>query len=139
MIAKLCRYAKFCENAGYGFDKMLVWKKETNREVHFESRIDMAKVTFMLRDGKVDVSGGQTGQESDRNRAEENQSTENLILEILKNNPSASRSEISKKLENISSGGVSHYLEKMKPNNVIWREGADRGGKWIIINPKTEK
>jgi ATP-dependent DNA helicase RecG len=60
VLAKLFRIAKLCENAGYGFDKMLVWKKETHREVLFETSIDKTKVTFMLKDGKLDMSGSET-------------------------------------------------------------------------------
>jgi ATP-dependent DNA helicase RecG len=48
VLAKLFRTAKLCENAGYGIDKMLVWKTETRRKVLIESSIDMTKVTFML-------------------------------------------------------------------------------------------
>ena len=58
VLAKLFRIAKLCENAGYGFDKMLAWKKETRKEVIFETSIDKTKVTFMLKDGKVNLSGG---------------------------------------------------------------------------------
>jgi predicted HTH transcriptional regulator len=49
VLAKLFRIAKFCESAGYGFDKMLVWKKESHKEVLFETSVDRTKVTFMLR------------------------------------------------------------------------------------------
>jgi predicted HTH transcriptional regulator len=51
VLAKLFRTAKLCENAGYGFDKMLVWKKETNMDVTFETFIDRAKITFFLKEG----------------------------------------------------------------------------------------
>lgn len=33
----------------------------------------------------------------------------------------------------ISYGSLRHHLEKMKSENLIKREGADKGGKWIII------
>jgi ATP-dependent DNA helicase RecG len=56
VLAKLFRTAKLCESAGYGFDKMLVWKKETGMDVIFDSAIDKTKVTFMLRtDLKTDL------------------------------------------------------------------------------------
>jgi predicted HTH transcriptional regulator len=48
VLAKFFRIAKLCENAGYGFDKMLEWKKQTGNEVLFESTIDKTKFTFML-------------------------------------------------------------------------------------------
>ena len=59
VLAKLFRIAKLCENAGYGFDRMLMWKKETHKEVIFETSIDKTKVTFMLKDGKLDIPSGE--------------------------------------------------------------------------------
>ncbi|GAB6012821.1 hypothetical protein [Viscerimonas tarda] len=47
MKAFIC-LAKLCESAGYGFDKMLQWKKQTGNEVLFETSIDKTKFTFML-------------------------------------------------------------------------------------------
>jgi predicted HTH transcriptional regulator len=35
-------------------------------------------------------------------------------------------------------GGISYYIEKMKQNNIIRREGPDKGGKWIIISDEKQ-
>ncbi len=43
VLAKLFRIARLCENAGYGFDKMLMWEKHTHKNVLFESFIDKTK------------------------------------------------------------------------------------------------
>jgi ATP-dependent DNA helicase RecG len=48
VLVKFFRVAKLCESAGYGFDKMLQWKKQTGNEVLFETGIDKTKFTFML-------------------------------------------------------------------------------------------
>ncbi|KAA6324217.1 hypothetical protein EZS27_026429 [termite gut metagenome] len=152
VLAKLFRTAKLCENAGYGFDKMLVWEKETHREVLFETSIDKTKVTFMLKDGKLDmagdgqedgITGGINDRKTDRKQTENRQKTdrkpdvESLIVEILKSNPFASRSEISEQIGHLSEGGINYHIEKLKHNNIIRREGSDKGGKWIIISDKT--
>jgi predicted HTH transcriptional regulator len=70
VLAKLFRIAKLCESAGYGFDKMLLWKKETNQEVLFESTIDKTEVTFMLKDGKLAIldSQGTTRNDTDSDK-----------------------------------------------------------------------
>ena len=176
VLAKLFRIAKLCESAGYGFDKMLLWEKETNKEVIFESTIDKTKVTFMLQDGKVDLSGGfnddakqqentqkkhtekthrkqqenkfqntdnkldnnqgHTGnsQKTTRKRTEKThrKQQENDILELLKTNSNISRSQMAIKLS-ITESQVIHYLRVLKKNNLIKREGADKGGKWIVV------
>jgi DNA-binding transcriptional ArsR family regulator len=30
-------------------------------------------------------------------------------------------------------GGLRHHLEKMREEGLIRREGADKGGKWVVI------
>jgi len=54
------------------------------------------------------------------------------ILSIIHMNPSISRSEMVRQL-GISEGSLRHHLERMKSENLIKREGSDKGGKWIII------
>jgi len=44
VIARIFRWAKLSENAGFGFDKMLVWKNK----VEFDTKIDYSEVTFFL-------------------------------------------------------------------------------------------
>jgi ATP-dependent DNA helicase RecG len=173
VLAKLFRVAKLCENAGYGFDKMLVWKKETYREVLFETSIDKTKVTFMLKDGRLDLSGDETAtgkqpennrkttgkqpennqknnkkttrkqqennkkttrkqQENDKKTTRKSDEIRRLILNLLNSNPVISTSEMAKQV-GLSYGSLRHHLEKMKNENLIKREGSDKGGKWIII------
>jgi len=48
VLAKFFRVAKLCESGGYGFDKMLEWKKQTGNDVNFETSISKTKFTFMI-------------------------------------------------------------------------------------------
>ena len=48
ILAKFFRLANFCENGGYGFDRMLEWKNMTGNDVIFETTIDKTKFTFMI-------------------------------------------------------------------------------------------
>jgi DNA-binding transcriptional ArsR family regulator len=34
---------------------------------------------------------------------------------------------------NITEGSLRHHLEQLKNNGIIRRDGADKGGKWVII------
>lgn len=56
---------------------------------------------------------------------------ENLVLSILKDNPSISRREISIQL-NVSDSTIKRTLSRLKKTNLIKREGSTRNGKWII-------
>ena len=139
VIAKLCRCAKFCENAGYGFDKMLAWKKETNHDVLFENRVDSVKVTFMLKNGNVDISDGLTsnhdsGQKGGQKGGQKQLLSDSqlMIIEQIKQNPQISRKGISDFL-GINPSAVQKHLAKLKESGIIIREGADRGGKWLLL------
>lgn len=56
---------------------------------------------------------------------------ENLVLSILKDNPSISRREISIQL-NVSDSTIKRTLSRLKKTNLIKREGSTQNGKWII-------
>jgi ATP-dependent DNA helicase RecG len=172
-LAKFFRVAKLCENAGYGFDKMLQWKKQTGNEVLFETSIDKTKFTFMLDTTKAireesGTKGGMKDEESgmksstveeksSTNITENNQKLDEkttrkqpentqkttrkqpeeihpLIIELIKSNDKISRSEMAEKL-NLTEGSLRHHLEYLKNKGFIRREGADKGGKWVIIKP----
>ncbi len=91
------RCAKLAENAGYGFDKMLVWKKETNREVLFESDHLGATVTFMLKGEKLPQwEGGQKGGPEKNKKALTE--TQFLIVEEIRKNPNISQKSLSEML-----------------------------------------
>ena len=141
VLAKFFRVAKLCEGAGYGFDKMLQWKKQTGNDVLFETAIDKTKFTFMLDTTRV--IGEESGTKTHRKRTENTQKThgkytentqktEELILQLLKENTTISRTQIAMQL-NITESQVIHYIRVLKKQNIIQREGADKGGKWIII------
>ena len=57
VLVKFFRIAKLCESAGFGFDKMLEWKKQTGNEVIFETTVYKTKFTFMLDVSQMEESG----------------------------------------------------------------------------------
>lgn len=54
------------------------------------------------------------------------------IVEILKDNPKASRKNISEILGNISVDGVKYHLKRLQTLGIIKRNGGDFGGSWTI-------
>jgi predicted HTH transcriptional regulator len=77
VLAKFFRLAKLCESAGYGFDRMLQWKKQTGNEVLFETTIDKTKFTFMLDTTKAigEESGMIGGMEDEKSSTIESKSS----------------------------------------------------------------
>ena len=159
VLAKLFRVTKLCENAGYGIDKMLVWKKETRRNVLIESSIDMTKVTFMLDTQKPALASGEatigkqpenaqtthgkhtentqeTSKKHTRNTQEtskKSQEIKNRIMAVLEKDPAITRLEMGRQLK-ITEGSLLHHLRKMRKQNIIRHEGATKAGRWIIIS-----
>ena len=70
VLAKFFRIAKLCESAGFGFDKMLQWKKQTGNDVFFETTIDKTKFTFMIDTTKTirdnDIESNMNNQKTTR-------------------------------------------------------------------------
>jgi ATP-dependent DNA helicase RecG len=62
----------------------------------------------------------------------ENRKTTQKILSILSENSEISMQELANKID-ITYDGIKWQLNKLKSQGVIRRDGADKGGKWIII------
>ncbi len=138
VLVKLFRCAKLAENAGYGFDKMLSWKKETNREVLFDSDIIGSTVTFMLKNEiQPQESGGQIGGQIvyKNNNNQKNSiklsETQYLIIEEIRKNPKISRKELSGILS-MNPSAIQKHLNKLQEMSMIARKGKTRSAIWLI-------
>lgn len=63
--------------------------------------------------------------------------TQKQIIEILKEHPKTSRTELAT-LVGITEDGIKKQLEKLKKTGIIERVGPDRGGYWNVCTPKEE-
>ena len=55
------------------------------------------------------------------------------ILLYLKNNPKASRKDLTDNIIDLTEGGVKYNLKRLKEFGLIRRVGPDKGGFWEII------
>jgi ATP-dependent DNA helicase RecG len=150
VLAKFFRIAKLCESAGYGFDRMLEWKNQTGNDVLFETTIDKTKFTFMIDTTKAikEESGMIHGEsvvkniesskkdtkttKKTRKNYQEKQKTTKKILILLAEKPNISMREIAEELD-MTNDGIIWQINKLKSQGFIRREGADKGGQWIIL------
>jgi len=149
VLAKFFRIAKLCESAGYGFDKMLEWKKQTGKDVFFETTVYKTKFTFMLdtttpkteSDTKTDKGGTISGMKTDESGMISGtetkvggmkSSTINKILFLIENNETISLTQLSKEI-GINRSAIQKHIDNLKNKGIIYRDGADKGGKWVII------
>ena len=158
VLAKFFRIAKLCESAGYGFDKMLQWKKQTGNEVLFETTIDKTKFTFMLdttaksieneksstideKSGTIDeksgTENGKSGMIDEKSGTENEKSgtkikTVDKILDLISKDSTISITQPST-ATNISRSTIQKHIDNLKDKGIIRRDGAGKGGKWVII------
>jgi len=62
----------------------------------------------------------------------ENEKTAQKIVLLMLENPSITKAQLSESI-GISVSAISQQIAKLKKQGFIHREGADKGGKWIII------
>jgi ATP-dependent DNA helicase RecG len=60
------------------------------------------------------------------------QKTTQKIVELIKQNPSITRKELSERL-GLTEDGVKFHLNKLKEKKVIKRIGPDKGGHWEVV------
>ena len=66
------------------------------------------------------------------NVQESSQKTTQKILELMKNQPEITQSELAEKC-NISIDGIKWQIKQLKEKGIIRRIGADKGGHWEIV------
>jgi len=118
VLARMFRWAKLAENAGFGYDKMLAWK----HKVEFDTFIDYSEAAFFLDDKVSDSVEVITPPITELERK---------LLGIIRQNPTGSRKEFAKEL-GISTGVIKEYTDKLKQKGVLERKGNNRTGYWEI-------
>jgi ATP-dependent DNA helicase RecG len=131
IIARIFRWAKLAENAGFGFDKMLAWK----HKVEFETYVDYSEVTFFLDENdQRTVEETETAEKTVEETVEETETTEKTvekILDIITNNPQITQKELVE-MTGLTRRGVEWNLAKLKAEGLIERVGPNKGGHWRL-------
>jgi predicted HTH transcriptional regulator len=117
VIARMFRWAKLAENAGFGFDKMLAWK----HKVEFETFTDYSEVAFFLGESNSSVA----------NVTEKVTEKQKIVLREMANNPTISAESLSVTL-GISLRKTKENISKLKSKGLIERIGPDKGGHWKV-------
>ena len=60
------------------------------------------------------------------------------IVDFLRNNPKASRSEIATYISSITEDGVKYHLKVLQDKDVIKRIGPDKGGYWKVLSEASD-
>jgi ATP-dependent DNA helicase RecG len=116
----------FVERWGRGID--LILSKEPTADfkevgTHFISVFKRKSVDEGVENGGQ-KSGQKSGQIISKRQRE--------ILDIIKDNPTISREELSKTLS-INPSAVQRHLNKLKEKGLLKRIGPDKGGHWEVV------
>ena len=133
----MLRMIGYGDTAGSGFPTILAaWAEKNWPEPELEEDTILNQVTLTLR------LGSDEGVESVPNTTEETtkettkkitkKTTRETILELLQDNPQASAKELADVI-GITADGVRYHLDQLKKSGSIYREGPDKGGRWIVV------
>jgi predicted HTH transcriptional regulator len=149
VLAKFFRIAKLCESGGYGFNKMLEWKKQTGNDVIFDTQIGKTTFTFMIdttkinreESGTINATGGmksdtKSGMITEQSGTiEQNSGTKSgtidKILQLINENNTISLTQLSQAI-GINRSAIQKHIDNLKNKGIIHRDKAGKGGKWIV-------
>ena len=133
----------------FGTVKGCDWKNETGNDVFFEMTVDKTKFTFMLNE-ETDKKTEKTDKKTDKKSIEKTEKTAEKtiektiekisktaekILSLMAENEFITTTQLSENI-GVSVAAINQQIAKLKKQNLIRREGADKGGKWVVINKK---
>lgn len=132
LIAKAFFWIKYAEDVGSGTSKIIQWCKEWGLP---EPTYEEAGGSFVtvFHNPKLE-EGGQKGwsEKVVRKGGQKLTSKQMVVLDLIKQNPYATRKELSEKL-GIYESAVQKHLDTLKKKEAINRVGPDKGGHWEIL------
>ena len=147
-IGEFLKELHLTEGRNTGFGKILrALEKNGSPKPLFETddeRTSFAATIYIHPEfckATIDLSTNQgTNQATDQTTDQTNQATdqdsqetiENRILSVIKNNPQVTQVQISKYL-NVKASTVKYYIGKMNKAKILKREGTKQKGRWIIL------
>ena len=140
-IARVLTEFGFVRELNEGVKRIYADMKEQNLESPIYTETEQA-VTLILKNNieqrnikrkEVETTQGATqGTTQGTTQAIQESSVEGRILALIKENPKISQSQMASKL-GIPVNSVKYYINKMRHEQHIVREGTSQKGKWIIL------
>ncbi len=99
--------------------------------------IDDATVSIVFRRRAAENGGqkggqkkGESGQKIDLRYLSV---TAQSIIDLIVSNPKVTRAEMAEKI-GVAPSAIQKHLKKLKEANLVFREGGDKGGSWVVNN-----
>lgn len=133
LITKMFRIIDLCENAGFGFDKMINgWLSHYPSKPEISNGLDYYKIIFYTEKEKSHSSEKTVEKTVDKTVDKTVEKTvEKIINEIIKNT-NITQIQLMERT-GLTRRGVEWNLQKLKEKGKLRRIGSDKGGYWEII------
>lgn len=137
-IMKMFNLLGFGEHAGSGVpDIFSIWREAgfvepTIDEYFGGDEPNKTVVTLPLVEKELVETEKQPKKQPNRNKTLEVMERTEKILDLIKDDPTISRSEIARSLS-LTEAQIRTAIDRLKKNSIIKWEGSPRKGKWIII------
>ena len=128
----ICLVLKIVEQSGHGVPIIVEKYGKEAYDFSSDSIVVTLKFPFKFR-GVVNKSESKFTPKKNPKEKPQRKQIEIDIIKLIENNPSITANEITEKLE-LTIDSVRHYINKLKKQNVIKREGSTKAGKWVIIS-----
>ena len=133
----MLRMIGYGDTAGSGFPTILAaWAEKNWPEPELEEDTILNQVTLTLRLGSNNGSGSNLNDTEETTKETTKKitkiTTREKVLELLRDNPQASAKELAEEI-GITADGVRYHLDKLKKGGLIYRDGPDKGGRWIVV------
>ena len=129
-IQNMLRMVGFGENIGSGFPQIITaWKETKWGEPELKNKIELDEVELVLPLGKV----ANVVKDVVKDVVKELTERQQVILNLIKENPSLSANEMSQKT-GMTSRTIQRDLAQLHEKGILYREGGRKDGRWIIYN-----
>ena len=130
-IQNMLRMVGFGENIGSGFPKIIAaWKETGWGEPELKNKIELDEVELVL---PVSAMTANVVKDVVKDVVKELTDRQQVILELIKENPSLSASEMSQKIGMVIRT-IQRDLASLHEKGILTREGGRKDGKWVIKN-----
>ena len=129
-IQNMLRMVGFGENIGSGFPQIIAaWKETKWGEPELKNKIEVDEVELVLPLSKT----ANVVKDVVKDFVKELTERQQIILNLIKENPSLSANEMSQKT-GMTSRTIQRDLALLHEKGILNREGGRKEGRWVVIN-----
>ena len=133
-MMKMLNLLRIGEHAGSGVpDIYAAWEDKGWQPPLIEEQYnpDRTILTLPMEDARGKTTKKTTQKTTKKTTQKTTQKTGDIMLKLMKDNPSITMKELSDAI-GVTTDGVKYHIRKKKDEGILEREGGDKGGKWIV-------